>query len=340
LETYNLNQSMKRISCLFTVAVCALQPVLAQENQLFEFMPSSLGEIVNHSYYILDYSEENEQSYWVFYRLTPEFILNDLERSEDFREDSLVLTGSATLADYKGSGYDRGHLCPAADMKLNETSISESFFLSNMSPQNASFNRGIWSKLESLVRDYCLVEDTLYIATGPVFKNDLGAIGTDSVTVPGYFYKAIYDPTGDKKMIAFLLPNEKRSDELSSFVVSVDSLELLTNIDFFAELPDEIGANLEKQSDISQWSTETSLNTQSLDQQIKIFPNPVSDNLIIKGLNTKSTIIISNIAGEICYKHSVPEGETIPVQLLRPGIYQVNIQTDKGINTNRRFVKR
>ncbi|HNW49963.1 MAG TPA: DNA/RNA non-specific endonuclease [Prolixibacteraceae bacterium] len=331
---------MKRIVYLFAGVFCTLQPLLAQENQQKELMPSTRSELVAHTYYVLNYSEENEQADWVFYRLTPDFILSDLDRTEDFREDPQVPTGSATLADYKGSGYDRGHLCPAADMKLNDTSISESFFLSNMSPQNASFNRGIWSKLESLVRDYCLVEDTLYIATGPVFKNDRGTIGNDSVTVPGYFYKAIYDPTGDKKMIAFVLPNEKRSDDLSAFVISVDSLELLTGIDFFPGLPDDLENKLEKQSDITLWNNKITTATAPHNQPIQIYPNPASDHLVINGIVEMSEISICDVWGRVVYQQEISVNETIPIEWLNPGIYQVTIQTHKGSYNTSRFVKR
>lgn len=214
----------------------------------------SKGETVKHTYYTLSYSEDDEQPYWVFYRLTPDFMNSLIDRTDDFRPDQSVTTGSASLADYKSSGYDRGHLCPAADMKLNDTSISESFFLSNMSPQVPSFNRGIWAKLESLVRTWCVDEDTIYIATGPIFKNNIGTIGTDNVTVPGYYYKAILDITSDKKMIALVLPNASSSADLSSFVISVDSLEALTGIDFFPGLPDNVETTLEQKSDIAKWT--------------------------------------------------------------------------------------
>jgi endonuclease G len=122
-----------------------------QDNKSLE--PKSSGEIIKHSYYTLAYSEENEQAYWVYYVLTPEEINGTQTRTDDFRPDPAVSTGSASLADYSGSGYDRGHLCPAADMKLNKTSMSETFYLSNMSPQLAGFNRGIWSTVEDQVRN-------------------------------------------------------------------------------------------------------------------------------------------------------------------------------------------
>jgi endonuclease G len=214
----------------------------------------SKGEIVKHTYYTLSYSEENEQPYWVFYKLTPDFLNSSIDRTDDFRPDPSVSSGSAALSDYSGSGYDRGHLAPAADMKINDTSISESFFLSNMSPQLPGFNRGIWSKLESLVRTWCTNEDTIYVVTGPVFKNNIGTIGANQVTIPGYYYKAILDITDERKMIALVLPNASSSADLSSFVISIDSLESLTGIDFFPGLPDNIETTLEKKSNASQWT--------------------------------------------------------------------------------------
>ena len=252
----NKNISMNKVTyikiiCFFCIATSAYSK---DQIKIGDLTPKSSGEIVHHSYYSLAYSEENEQAYWVFYRLTPDFLNSAIDRTDDFRADPAVTTGSATLDDYKGSGYDRGHLCPAADMKLNDTSISESFYLSNMSPQDPSFNRGIWSKLEELVRVWCIAEDTIYIVTGPIFKNDKGIIGQDQVTVPGYYFKTIFDITGDMKMIALVLPNIKSSEPLESFVISVDSLESLTKIDFFPELADQIEFLLESEIDKSKWN--------------------------------------------------------------------------------------
>jgi endonuclease G, mitochondrial len=256
-----------------------------------DLSPISSGQVVKHTYYSLSYSEENEQANWVFYRLTPNFLNSAIERTDDFRADPAVSTGSATLNDYKGSGYDRGHLCPAADMKLNDVSISESFFLSNMSPQDASFNRGIWSSLESLVRTWCVAEDTIYVATGPFFKDNIGSIGTNRVTVPGYYYKAILDMTGDKKMIALVLPNAKSSSPIESYIISVDSLEILTGIDFFPGLPDQIEDLLEKESDKTKWgwvSTASNKLERSADVPSKSISTSQSSSGQCKGL-AKST---------------------------------------------------
>jgi endonuclease G len=222
-----------------------------QPNQAKSLEPKSSGEIIKHTYYTLAYSEQNEQAYWVYYELTPDFINGTQSRTDDFRPDPSVSTGSASLNDYKGSGYDRGHLCPAADMKLNKTSMSETFYLSNMSPQVAGFNRGIWSTLEDQVRNWALDYSKLYVATGPIFKDNIGSIGEDKVTVPGYYYKVLYD--GKNRMIGLILPNASSSKSLDQFVVKVDSIESLTGIDFFSGLDDSIENRLEESVNIYSW---------------------------------------------------------------------------------------
>ncbi len=209
--------------------------------------------IVRKGYYTLGYNENHEQANWVYYELNPEFVNGKAKRRNDFRVDSAVKSGSATLEDYRGSGFDRGHLCPAAAMKLNVKAMSETFFMSNMSPQKPYFNRGIWKDLEAQVRDWVRVEKKLYVVTGPVFKENIGVIGKNRVTVPGYFYKVIYDPTGKKKMIGFIMRNQKSDKSIKSFVVSVDEVEKMTGIDFFPQLPDNIENKLEYKSDAFKW---------------------------------------------------------------------------------------
>lgn len=224
-----------------------IRPIQNQGSQ-----PISAGEIVKHTYYTLAYSEENEQASWVYYELTPELINGKQTRTDDFRADPAVTTGSAALNDYKGSGYDRGHLCPAADMALNHTSMSESFYLSNMSPQVAGFNRGIWSTMEDQVRKWALEFDGLDVATGPIFKDNLGKIGSNQVTVPGYYYKVLYSEK-NQIMIGLVLKNEASSKNLKQFVVVVDSIEKLTGIDFFPRLDDKLENQLEGKILSNEW---------------------------------------------------------------------------------------
>ena len=197
---------------------------------------STTHEIVKHTYYTLSYSKKDEQAEWVAYLLTHSMLTHKSERGNNFRPDPAVPSGSAQLADYNKSGYDRGHLCPAGDMTFNAEAMSETFYLSNMSPQIPAFNRGIWKSLETLVRDWAAKEDSIYIVTGGILSDSKGSIGKDRVTVPKSYYKVIYDLTGEKKMIAFILPNAKSTKPLSAYVITVDFVESQTGLDFLSNV--------------------------------------------------------------------------------------------------------
>lgn len=200
---------------------------------------SSCDIIIKHIGYTLSYNERHEQANWVAYELTAAETIKVVERGNSFRSDLAVPTGSANNADYKGSGYDRGHLAPAADMGWSKEAMMESFYYSNMSPQVPGFNRGIWKELEEQVRQWALDNLAIYVITGPVLEDDLPTIGPDSVSVPRYYYKVILDYTKPGlKGIGFLLPNESSTLPLQHFAVSIDSVEQATGIDFFPALPD------------------------------------------------------------------------------------------------------
>lgn len=217
-----------------------------------QYEPSCSGERIRHTFYTLCYSEKYEQSQWVYYQLTREMASGTAGRTEDFRVDPEISTGSATPSDYQGSGYDRGHLCPAADMKQSGVAMSETFFMSNMSPQEPGFNRGIWSNLEAQVRSWAKQQGKIWVVTGPVFRDDKGTIGIDKVTVPGYYYKVLYCET-NHFMIGFMLPNRSGDRQLNEYALSVDSLETLTGIDFFSQLPDTLESRLEGSVSLTGW---------------------------------------------------------------------------------------
>lgn len=209
------------------------------------FLPSThQGSIVNHQFFTLSYSEHHEQAEWVAYELKPEHLEKNTARSDNFKEDPLVKTGSATLKDYKNSGYDRGHLLPSADRTFSEEANNETFYLSNMSPQEPSFNRGIWKKLEEQTREYVLQKGDLYIVTGPVLVGKFKEIGENKVDVPNYYYKILFHPS-TTTALAFLLKNEKTSYPLDSFLVSIDSLESFSGIDFFVDFEDQLEVSFE-----------------------------------------------------------------------------------------------
>ena len=213
-------------------------------------------QVVRHLGYTLCYDENYEQAKWVAYRLTAEMCNNNKEeRTDDFREDKAIKTGSAIPEDYKKSGYDRGHLCPAGDMAWSEIAMSESFFMSNMSPQMPKFNRGIWKTLETQVRDWAKKEEELYIVTAGVLEKGLTVIGEkNKVAVPKYYYKIVLDTQGsEKKAIAFVMHNEGSKQSIFDFAVTIDSVERLTQINFFPALPDVIENNLESKINVELW---------------------------------------------------------------------------------------
>ena len=193
------------------------------------------------------------------YRLTSGHTSGTVDRTNDFREDYKVKTGSASLSDYKGSGYDRGHLAPAADFKWSSTAMSESFFMSNMSPQKPGFNRGIWKKLESNVRNWASDNGEIYVVTGPILTGSYSSIGSNQVSIPDYYYKVILDyKEPEIKGIGFILPHQKSSSSLQSFAVTIDEVERRSGINFYHELPDKIEEQIESNIDISKWSFKSS----------------------------------------------------------------------------------
>lgn len=213
--------------------------------------------VVTHTGYTLSYCEEYEVPYWVAYSLTREEVVTQTaERKDNFRSDELIPTGSATLSDYKKSGYDRGHMAPAADFRWSEEAMSDTFYLSNMCPQVHAFNAGIWSDLESAVRSIAYTDGEVYVVTGPVLTDGpYETIGENNVAVPKYFYKVILDYTDPViKAIGFIMPNENSSEPLSYFALSVDEVEEITQIDFFPALPDDIEEVVEAEFDPSLWA--------------------------------------------------------------------------------------
>lgn len=229
-------------------------------------LPSPIeGEqVVHYDGFTLSYNEKYEQPSYVAYKLTQNELYGPHERKDNFREDPNIITGSANLADYRGSGYDRGHLIPAADQKESEKAMSDSFYMSNMSPQHPDFNRRIWAELESCVRTFADDNYEVYVATGPVLTDGpYETIGENEVAIPNYYYKVVLDyKEPEIKAIGFILPNKKGEKELEEYAVSVNKVEDITNIDFFVNLPDEIEEELESEYDINQWNFDRFLASQ------------------------------------------------------------------------------
>lgn len=215
------------------------------------------NEVVEHGAMILGYNERHEQANWVFHMVIPAVNKGNLSRTNDFRRDSLVSTGTAVKADYWYSGYDRGHLAPSADFRWSERAISESYVYSNMAPQRPELNRESWASLESFIRKHVWVKnEPLYVVTGPIFDEGMETItqGPNVVSIPKRFYKIILDVTGEeKKAIAFVMPNELCKQAMVSYAVSVDEVEEMTGLDFFSNLDETLEKELESSFDFSKW---------------------------------------------------------------------------------------
>lgn len=228
-------------------------------------LPAAISgeQIVWRSGYVLSYNEQHEQANWVAYELNKSELKGKEERSNNFMPDPEISTGSATDEDYRGSGYDRGHLAPAGDMKWSEQAMQESFYFSNMSPQHADLNRESWRVLEERVRDWAKDFGSLYIVTGGVLKGRLDKIGRkNKVSVPKLYYKVIYDHQNGQA-IAFLMPNKRNDDPIEAYAVTIDEVEEATGIDFFASIDPKTAAKIESHVDLPYWFAELSAKPRS-----------------------------------------------------------------------------
>ena len=222
-----------------------------------KFLPSvKYGEVIFYPNFALSYSEDHEVSEWAAYEMTMQRLTGKVVRSKIFKQDHKPSGLSANYFDYRGSGYDRGHLVPAADLAYDSLSVPTTFLMSNITPQEPGFNRGIWRELEEQVRDWTRQNRHLYIVSGPVLDGDPKEIigRSTKITVPRYFYKVLLDNRKPNlKAIGFVLPNEKSDKDLHHYARPVDYVEAITGLDFFAALPDEIEADLESSKDVSKW---------------------------------------------------------------------------------------
>lgn len=226
---------------------------IKSETRAFFLPASTTGQVIHHQGYSLSYSEPHEQAEWVAYELNSTHLSRSNFKRPYFEIDPAVKTGAASWRNYKDSGYDRGHLIPAGDRTYDKSAYDETFLTSNISPQNPKFNAGIWNTLEQKVRYWAKKYDGVFVVTGGVLKGDLKTIGNERVAVPDLFYKIVYDPQR-QKMIAFVMPNKDSKEPLYNFVVSVDSVEVLTGIDFFPQLDDDLEDRLEAMTNYKSWN--------------------------------------------------------------------------------------
>jgi endonuclease G len=200
------------------------------------------NQYVCKSGYAFNYNYATKVSYFVVERIDGAKLVKSAPRKDDFREDpEIPAQFRATLKDYTGAGYDRGHMAPAADFMYDAGLISESFFMTNMMPQVPGNNRGIWKYLEEMTRYWAQTHGTVYVITGTIYAGPVKTIG-NAVAVPSHIYKIVIDPkTG--KTASFLFPNEKLDPKLiDQYAVNVKEIESKTGINFSPALPANLKA--------------------------------------------------------------------------------------------------
>ena len=213
-------------------------------------------QIIEHEGYTLSFNPTYKIANWVAYELTDQEVkTKKSNRFDKFLLDPAVKGGTAMNEDYTRTGYDKGHLVPAGDMKWSAKAMRESFYLSNIIPQKPQLNRGIWKELEEQVREWAITDKRLLIAAGPVIRSNLKRLGKNRVAIPDTMYKVIVSPDGkDPQGIAFLFANKGYSKiSLKTLAIPIDSVEKITGIDFFPALPDEIENKVESVVNIKEW---------------------------------------------------------------------------------------
>ena len=160
----------------------------------------------------------------------------DEVRTDNFREDeTLPEDGRAELSDYLRSGYDRGHMSPAADFRTDAQKMSESFLLSNMVPQNHTLNAEAWAGLEGATRGCARQVGQVYVLTGPIFAGRVKTIGRNRVAVPSAVYKIVVAPNGDSRAFVFANKSARKQKSYLDRTVSIESIERQTGLNFFPQ---------------------------------------------------------------------------------------------------------
>jgi endonuclease G len=236
--------------------------VLAQDNserckEFLEYgLPATQGSLLCRTGFALAHDDTKKAPLWVAQRMTPERLVQRVARKDRFIPDPDLPKGKrAELDDYRGSGYDRGHMAPAADMRWSAQAMGESFYLSNMAPQvGPGMNRGIWSAIEETIRRWVATRGELFIYTGPIYDTTTPArIGTNQVAVPTHFYKVVFDPVR-VETIAFVVPNAPHPNRrMEEFITSVRDIEARTGLNFLNRINPAVQALIEEAVAAGLW---------------------------------------------------------------------------------------
>lgn len=213
-------------------------------------------QIKEYTGFTVNFNKSHGTPNYVAWELLGEEVKNEVERSNNFWQDPEII-GCPTHGDYTHSGFDRGHMCPAADQKWSPEAMSDCFVMANICPQDRKLNSGAWNTLENKERQWAQRDSAIMIVAGPIYSaEDTQWIGYDNkVRVPGAFFKAIVAPYVDRpRGIAFVYPNMSSPGNMENYAMSIDDLEEILGYDLFPALPDEIEIPLEQKFSFKEWN--------------------------------------------------------------------------------------
>ena len=218
-------------------------------------LPSHIpNQLLYRTAYSLSYNKETLCPNWVAWHLTAEHADGVIPRDNTYYEDIDVPLPRATNEDYHGSGWSRGHMCPAGDNKWDAEAMRESNLLTNICPQHASLNSGLWNVIERDCRKWAQKYGDLYIVCGPVLLNrEHETIGVNKVVVPEAFFKVILRMNPQPAAIGFIIRNNESKKKKGQFVNTIDDVERITGMDFFPSLPDSVEDKVEAYSNLEDW---------------------------------------------------------------------------------------
>ena len=231
------------------------QTTVPEYNYETVMMPRGLtNTVVKYKGFTVNFNKNLHIPNCVVYEITADEAKGRREREGDFERDKNV-TGCPNWWDYRDSGYDRGHMAPAGDMKWDEQAMNETFYLTNICPQDNDLNAGLWNDIELKIREWARRDKSLIVITGPIVDKNPKTIGKDmDIAVPDAFFKVVLSAkTTPVKAIAFICPNRACGGPIKKYAVSVDEVEKRTGMNFFNALPDNVENTIEAQSNINQW---------------------------------------------------------------------------------------
>lgn len=216
--------------------------------------PSVPAQIKEYEGFIVSFNKDNKTPNWVAWELLGTETEGEGTRTNKFWTDEEV-EGCADTRDYRGTGFDRGHMMPAAEQKWSPEAMHDCFSLANICPQDHSLNSGAWNTLENKERAWARRDSMLLIAAGPIYEaTDTMHIGKNRVRVPSAFFKVLAAPKANPpRGIGFIYPNMSAPGSMRVYAMPIREVEKATGLDFFSALPDSLENLIETSTSFSEW---------------------------------------------------------------------------------------